>query len=159
MGRLDVRNLHISDECLIQSAIRNFGGHDQAKRIVRKCMAEKLELEETAIPLSSPLELIVHNINDSSKELSVHIARHLMILNRSLIGLQLLNRHVREQLDDGLGWHVLFGSCFPGDLQVMAVTRKLRQVEQAIRTGGVLILCHADQLFESLYMVIRQFVF
>lgn len=38
----------------------------------------------------------------------------------------------------------------------MAVTRKLRQVEQAIRSGGVLILCHADQLFESLYMVLNQ---
>lgn len=38
----------------------------------------------------------------------------------------------------------------------MAVTRKLRQVEQAIRAGGVLILCHADQLFESLYMVLNQ---
>ena len=38
----------------------------------------------------------------------------------------------------------------------MAVTRKLRQVEQAIRGGGVLILCHADQLFESLYMVLNQ---
>ena len=38
----------------------------------------------------------------------------------------------------------------------MAVTRKLRQVEQAIRSGGVLILCHAEQLFESLYMVLNQ---
>ena len=152
-GKIDLRNLHISDDWLIQSAIRNFGGHDQAQRIVRKCMAEKLELEETAIPVTSPLNLIIQNINDSSKELSVHIARHLMILNRSLIGLQLLNRHVKNQLDGGMGWNVLFGSCFPGDLQVMAVTRKLRQVEQAIRTGGVLILCHADQLFESLYMV------
>ena len=36
------------------------------------------------------------------------------------------------------------------------MTRKLRQVEQAIRGGGVLILCHADQLFESLYMVLNQ---
>jgi hypothetical protein len=29
-------------------------------------------------------------------------------------------------------------------------------VEQAIRSGGVLVLCHADQLFESLYMVLNQ---
>ena len=76
-----------------------------------------------------------------------------MILNRLLIGLQLLNGYARNKLDDGLGWNFLFGSCFPGDLQVMAVTRKLGQVEQAIRSCGVLILCHADQLFESLYMV------
>ncbi len=38
----------------------------------------------------------------------------------------------------------------------MAVTRKLRQVEQAIRAGGVVLLCHADQLFESLYIVLNQ---
>ena len=144
---------NISDAHLIQSAIRNFGGNDQAQRIVLKCMADMLEMEEAAITQSPPLDLIIQNIKDSSKDLSVHIARHLMILNRSLIGLQLLNGYVRNKLDDGLGWNVLFGSCFPGDLQVMAVTRKLRQVEQAIRSGGVLILCHADQLFESLYMV------
>ena len=38
----------------------------------------------------------------------------------------------------------------------MAVTRKLHQVEQAIRSGGVLILCHAEQLFESLYKALNQ---
>jgi len=38
----------------------------------------------------------------------------------------------------------------------MSVTQKLRQVEQAIRAGGVLFLCHAEQLFESLYMVLNQ---
>ena len=109
-----------------------------------------------AVPMSSPIDLIIQNIQDSSKERSIHIARHLMILTRSLIGLQLLNRHVRGKLGDEMNWSVLFGSCFPGDLQITAVTRKLRQVEQAIRKGGVLILCHADQLFESLYMVLNQ---
>jgi len=38
----------------------------------------------------------------------------------------------------------------------MVVTRKLRQAEQAIRRGKVLILCHTEQLFESLYMVLNQ---
>jgi len=174
---MSVDNINISDHHLIQSIIRNFGGHDQAQQVVRECVAGWLEEDVTSIPPSPPLDLIVQNIKDSSNKLSVHIARHLMILNRSLIGLQLLNRFVKHRLDDGLGWHVLFGSCFPGDLQViiyikeirketkykllfllkvMAVTRKLRQVEQAIRSGGVLILCHAEQLFESLYMVLNQ---
>jgi hypothetical protein len=152
----DVRDVRISQYLLIQSAIRNFGGHEKARKMVRKTMAVNLEMNSNVIPVTSPLELIVSNIQDSSKELSIHIARHLMILNRSLIGLQLLNRHVKNRLDDGTNWNVLFGSCFPGDLQVTAVTRKLRQVEQAIRAGGVLILCHADQLFESLYMVLNQ---
>ena len=116
---MDVRNLRISDDHLIQSAIRNFGGHSQAQIAVRRCMAEKLEINAASIPLSSPLDLIVQNINDSSKDLSIHIARHLMILNRSMIGLQLLSHHVKKRLDDKLGWHVLFGSCFPGDLQVI----------------------------------------
>lgn len=151
-----IRDARISQYFLIQSAIRNFGGHEKAQNFVRTNMADHLELDEIAIPTMSPVELIVENIRDSSKELSIHIARHLMILNRSLIGLQLLNRYIRNQLDDGISWNVLFGSCFPGDLQVTAVTRKLRQVEQAIRKGGVLILCHADQLFESLYMVLNQ---
>ena len=84
----------------------------------------------------SPLDLIMQNIENSSKPLTAHIARHLMILSRSLIGLLLLSRHVRSQLHDGTSWNVLFGSCFPGDLQITSVTRKLRQVEQAIRTGG-----------------------
>lgn len=117
-GNFDHRNLRITDEFLINSTVRNLGGHDQAKKVVRKCLAESLDSTEAAIPISSPLDLIVQNIQDSSKKMSVHIARHLMILNRSMIGLQLLNRHVRDRLDDGLGWTVLFGSCFPGDLQV-----------------------------------------
>ena len=117
-GQLDIHNLRITNDRLIQSAIRNFGGHSQAHRVVREIMAEKLEIRANAIPTSSPLGLIVQNIKDSSQELSVHIARHLMILNRSMIALQLLNRHVKNQLGGNLGWHVLFGSCFPGDLQV-----------------------------------------
>ncbi|XP_057375006.1 uncharacterized protein LOC130695963 [Daphnia carinata] len=154
MGGL--RDIRISRHLLIQSAVRNFGGHEKARRLVRNSMANNLEMKLEVIPVTSPLDLIVANIQDSSKPLSIHIARHLMILNRSMIGLQLLNRYVKRELDDGTNWNVLFGSCFPGDLQVTAVTRKLRQVEQAIRSGGVLILCHADQLFESLYMVLNQ---
>ena len=99
--------------------MRNLGVHEQAQKIVRKCLADCLETDEDAITIASPLDLIVQNIQDSEKEMSVHIARHLMILNRSMIGLQLLNRHVRDRLDKGLGWNVLFGSCFPGDLQVL----------------------------------------
>ena len=118
-GQLDIHNLRITNDRLIQSAIRNFGGHSRAQRVVREIMAEKLEIRANAIPTSSPLGLIVQNIKDSSQELSVHIARHLMILNRSMIGLQLLSHHVKKRLDDKLGWHVLFGSCFPGDLQVI----------------------------------------
>ena len=157
VGRMgDLRDVRISEYFLVQSAIRNFGGHEKARRLVRKSMAENIDINENAIDVTLPLDLIVQNIQDSAKPLSIHIARHLMILNRSLIGLQLLNRHVKSRLDDGTSWNVLFGSCFPGDLHVTAVTRKLRQVEQAIRTGGVLILCHADQLFESLYMVLNQ---
>ena len=152
----ELGDLHVSDYYMVQSAIRNFGGHEKAQNLVKKSMAQKLGTKESAVPVTSPLHLIVQNIQDSSKDLSIHIARHLMILNRSLIGLQLLNRQIRSQLDEGISWNVLFGSCFPGDLQVTAVTRKLRQVEQAIRAGGVLILCHADQLFESLYMVLNQ---
>ncbi|EFX81259.1 hypothetical protein DAPPUDRAFT_317827 [Daphnia pulex] len=149
----DVGDVRISRHLLIQSAIRNFGGHEKARKLVRKTMAANLDMNVNCLPATSPLGLIVSNIQDSSKPLSIHIARHLMILNRSLIGLQLLNRHVKSKLDEGTNWNVLFGSCFPGDLQVTAVTRKLRQVERA---GGVLILCHADQLFESLYMVLNQ---
>uniref|UniRef100_A0A0P4YE06 AAA+ ATPase domain-containing protein n=2 Tax=Daphnia magna TaxID=35525 RepID=A0A0P4YE06_9CRUS len=152
----DLRDIRVSRYILIQSAVRNFGGHEKARKLVRSSMANNLEMNPAFIPVTSPLDLIVANIQDSSKPLSIHIARHLMILNRSLIGLQLLNRNVKSKLDDGTNWNVLFGSCFPGDLQVTAVTRKLRQVEQAIRSGGVLILCHADQLFESLYMVLNQ---
>ena len=118
-GTFDHRNLRITDDFLIRSTVRNLGGHEQAQKIVRKCLSECLETEEAAITIASPLDLIVQNIRDSSKEMSVHIARHLMILNRSMIGLQLLNRHVRDRLDKGLGWTVLFGSCFPGDLQVL----------------------------------------
>ena len=153
----DLRDVRISEYFVVQSAVRNFGGHEKARRLVSKSMAENMEMDENVIQRTlSPLDLILQNIEDSAKPLSVHIARHLMLLNRSLIGLQLLNRHVRSQLDDGTSWNVLFGSCFPGDLQVTSVTRKLRQVEQAIRTGGVIVLCHADQLFESLYMVLNQ---
>ena len=119
-GTLDLRNLRITDDFLIRSTVRNLGGHEQAQKIVKKCLAECLETDETAITIASPLDLIVQNIKDSSKEMSVHIARHLMILNRSMIGLQLLNLHVRNQLDKGLSWNVLFGSCFPGDLQVFS---------------------------------------
>ena len=151
-----LHHFHISDDKLIKSGIRNFGGHDRAQKRVRAIMSRHLRIDEAAVAEFSPMELIVENIGDSSKNLSVHIARHLMILNRSLIALQLLNRHTRSRLDAGLGWHVLFGSCFPGDLHILSVTRKLRQVEQAIRTGGVLVLCHADQLFESMYMVLNQ---
>ena len=154
----------ISEHRAIQSAIRNFGGHEKAQQFVLETMADNLGRSPMVTPVAvgSPLDLVVGNILDSSKPLAVHIARHLMILNRSLIGLQLLNRHARRELDRGTGeenrttWTVLFGSCFPGDFQLTAVTRKLRQVEQAIRAGGVLILCHADQLFESLYMVLNQ---
>ena len=153
----DLRDVCISEHFIVQSAVRNFGGHEKARRLVSKSMAEQMNMNDNAIQRTlSPLDLILQNIEDSAKPLSVHIARHLMLLNRSLIGLQLLNRHVRSQLDDGTSWNVLFGSCFPGDLQVTSVTRKLRQVEQAIRTGGVIVLCHADQLFESLYMVLNQ---
>ena len=148
--------LYVSKDHVIRSAIRNFGGHDAAQKMVRALVSTFFMADESIVPECSPLDLIIENIQDSSKELSVHIARHLMILNRSLIGLQLLNRHVRPQMAEGVGWNVLFGSCFPGDLKILAVTRKLQQVEQAIRTGGVLILCHADQLFESLYMVLNQ---
>lgn len=156
-GRSDEkRDARISSNFLAQSVIRNFGGHDKAQRLVRAILAENLKLNQVAIATMSPLELIVQNIQDSSKKQSIHIARHLMILNRSLIGLQLLNRYVKKELDSDMHWNVLFGSCFPGDLEVTAVTRKLRQVEQSIRTGGVVILCHADQLFESLYMVLNQ---
>ena len=116
---MDIKNFNISDHHLIQSTIRNFGGHEKAQKVVRECMAKCLKREVASIPPSLPLDLIVQNINDSSKKLSVHIARHLMILNRSLIGLPLLNRHVKHRLDSGLGWNVLFGSCFPGDLQVI----------------------------------------
>ena len=118
-GTLDHRNLRITDDFLVRSTVRNLGGHEQAQKIVRKCLADCLETDEDAITIASPLDLIVQNIQDSEKEMSVHIARHLMILNRSMIGLQLLNRHVRDRLDKGLGWTVLFGSCFPGDLQVL----------------------------------------
>ena len=152
-GRVDHANFHVSNDLVVRSVIRNFGGHGCAQQTIRESVAQLLELDENAVLQCSPLDLIIENINDSAKELSIHIGRHLMILNRSLIGLQLLNRHVRHQIPNGTGWHVLFGSCFPGDLKILAVTRKLRQVEQAIRTGGVLVLCHADQLFESLYMV------
>ena len=114
----DHRNLHIGNEYLIRSTLRNLGGLEQAQNIVRICLAEGLNINKADIPSISPLDLIVENIQDSSKEMSVHIARHLMILNRSLIGLQLLNRQVRNRLDGGLSWNVLFGSCFPGDLQV-----------------------------------------
>ncbi|KAI9554203.1 hypothetical protein GHT06_019475 [Daphnia sinensis] len=152
----DLGDIRVSRYILIHSAVRNFGGHEKARGLVRSSMALNLQMNPAFIPDTSPLDLIVTNIQDSSKQLSIHIARHLMILNRSLIGLQLLNRYVKSKLDDGTNWNVLFGSCFPGDLQVTAVTRKLRQVEQAIRSGGVLILCHADQLFESLYMVLNQ---
>ncbi|KAI9554792.1 hypothetical protein GHT06_020069 [Daphnia sinensis] len=151
------RDFRISQYSLIQSVIRNFGGvHEKARRVVRRSMANYLQVNLTAIPEINPVDLIISNVRDSSNPLSIHIARHLMILSRSLVGLQLLNLHVKNQLDDKMSWNVLFGSCFPGDLQVTAVTRKLRQVEQAIRKGGVLILCHADQLFESLYMVLNQ---
>ena len=151
-----VHDVHISEYSLVQSAIRNFGGHEKARSFVSKSMAENINTDRNTIHVTFPRDLVVLNIRDSSKKLSIHIARHLMILNRSLTGLQLLNRHVRHQLDSKMSWNVLFGSCFPGDLQVTAVTRKLRQVEQAIRKGGVLVLCHANQLFESLYMVLNQ---
>lgn len=108
----------VSDDHLIQSAIRNFGGHAEAQKVVLKCLSRRLELQHVnSIPV---LDMIVQNIKDSSQELSVHIARHLMVLNRSLIGLQLLNRYVKPKLGNGLAWHVLFGSCFPGDLQVFS---------------------------------------
>lgn len=155
-GAQALGNIHVSDNVLIQSVVRNFGGHEKAKQALKHCLAYNMSISEKAISMAPVLDLVIQNIQDSAKKLSVHIARHLMILNRCLIGLQLLNRHVKNRLDDGTAWTVLFGSCFPGDLRVTAVTRKLRQVEQAIRKGGVLVLCHADQLFESLYMVLNQ---
>ena len=145
-----------SNQHLISSAIRNFGGHSAARSQVRRLLSQNLNLQKKTIPKFSPLDLIVENISDSSKMHSVHIARHLMILSRSMVALQLVDRHVRQRLPQKLNWQILFGSCFPGDLEILAVTRKLRQVEQAIRNGGVLILCHAEQLFESLYMVLNQ---
>jgi len=115
-------SFYIPENLVIKSAIRNFGGHHKAEEIVRKSLANNLE--RRSIKTISPLDLIVENIEDSANEkLSDHIARHLMILNRSQVGLHLLNHHVKhrvkQKFGDRLGWHIVFGSCFPGDLQVI----------------------------------------
>ncbi len=100
VGRMvGLHRVHISEYNLVQSVIRNFGGQEKARRFVRKSIAVNMKRNESAIQVALPLDLIVQNIQDSSKPMSIHIARHLMILNRSLIGLQLLNRHDRSRLD------------------------------------------------------------
>lgn len=125
-GSMDLKTPQVTNSHLIQSVMRNLGGHIRAEEIVRGSLAKELKCNTSAIPAPSPLDLIVQNIKDSSnKRLSVHIARHLMVLNRSLVGLQLLNHYVRPMLDDGMGWHVLFGSCFPGDLEVISLSQHL----------------------------------
>ena len=67
-GTLDHRNLRITDDFLVRLAVRNLGGHEQAQKIVRKCLADCLETHGDAITIASPLDLIVQNIQDSEKD-------------------------------------------------------------------------------------------
>jgi len=142
---------------LISAIIRNFTGHPRALSKVQEILRE----ENLQFSPPSPLDLICQNISDSTHPYSVHIARHQMLMSKSLQSLHLLMNYVKptfsnQESNHPIEWNVLFGSLFPGDSKLLSITRKLRQVEQAIRQGGVLILCHAEQIFESLYIVLNQ---
>jgi len=138
-----------NEEQVRTALLRNLSGHPD----LRQQLNEHLQLQQQS--KIDTLEMIANNITDSNDKNAVHIARHLMVLSKGMFGLELIAQLVEERFPS-VPFNVLFGSPFSDDLEVLLVTNKLRQVEYALRTGGILVLCNAEQLYEALYMVLNQ---
>lgn len=146
----------IARTALIDSMVRNFSGSERMRELLRVQVDRLIRVERYYVP--TPERLIGENIRDSSHQYAVHIARQVMVLSNSLIGLQLLESHVRRTIDPRVPWTVIFGPQF-GQSSMMDVHVKLREVQHAVRRGGIIHLCHAERLIESLYQLLNQSYF
>eukprot|EP01083_Nonionella_stella_P128419 389155_1 len=162
------------DEELIMYFLRNFGGinyqnddhhRNETRRvlftIIHRHMAlkEKHLLDDT-VNAYPPVRLVELNLNDRR---STHHFDDAMVVDNFMI-----SRHMMVITEHVNSWNVLldlniinyqnifiFGSEFERD-KTNNIYLHLNRVKQCMETGQTLILCHLDEINESLYDMLNQ---
>ncbi|XP_051888724.1 E3 ubiquitin-protein ligase rnf213-alpha-like [Pristis pectinata] len=135
-----------TEEQLADAILRNFSGKEEFSPL------EYFLPDLDPVPQTSPLEMVKKNITADSIDGE---CRYLLLLTKNYIALQIVLRHVFQDLDDKP--EIIFGSSFPKDQEYTQICQNVNRVKICMEIGRTIILLNLKNLYESLYDALNQY--
>ncbi|XP_077967570.1 E3 ubiquitin-protein ligase rnf213-alpha-like isoform X2 [Styela clava] len=146
-----VKKNEISFEDVVYAVLRNFSGgptgvHDTIIEKVFNVFKEQSGDSTLAIPNIPLQNMICDNLSETE-------SRFLLLLANQFSVVHLLEYCIKN---NNRGFHVVFGSSFPGDHSYTEICRNINRIKVCMETGKTVILLNMTEIHESLYDALNQ---